>query len=165
MKSITVTDSRMHGFIFLYDLHTMLYPKAIVGISDEDARNRLNTKANHVAWLAGSLVHERYEMAKSFGIEKSHAGHDLFKNHQGIIDDATYPSLKQYEEDWNAISAELRSALEKADANQLEVEIPMGNETMKQYDLIGFLQYREANCIGQIALYRRLLGYDAIKYM
>jgi len=40
----------------------------------------------------------------------------------------------------------------------------MPGETMNFYDLISFLTYREANCIGQIALWRRILGYEAMKY-
>ena len=36
---------------------------------------------------------------------------------------------------------------------------------MRHYDLVTFIIYREANCIGQIALWRRLLGYEAMKYM
>jgi hypothetical protein len=36
---------------------------------------------------------------------------------------------------------------------------------MTYFDLIAFIIYREANIIGQIALWRRLLGYEAMKYM
>jgi hypothetical protein len=41
----------------------------------------------------------------------------------------------------------------------------MPGESMTHFDLIAFIIYREANCIGQIALWRRLLGYEAMKYM
>jgi hypothetical protein len=33
------------------------------------------------------------------------------------------------------------------------------------YEMASFQTYREANCIGQIALWRRLLNYDPINYM
>jgi hypothetical protein len=36
---------------------------------------------------------------------------------------------------------------------------------MAHFDLITFIIYREANIIGQIALWRRLLGKEAMKYM
>ena len=36
---------------------------------------------------------------------------------------------------------------------------------MTYYELITFIIYREANIIGQLALWRRLLGYEAMKYM
>jgi len=35
---------------------------------------------------------------------------------------------------------------------------------MPYFDLIAFMTYREANLIGQIILWRRLLGYEGIKY-
>jgi hypothetical protein len=41
----------------------------------------------------------------------------------------------------------------------------MPGDSMRFYELVSFMTYREANCIGQIALWRRLLGYDAMKYM
>ena len=47
---------------------------------------------------------------------------------------------------------------------QLEAIIDMGSIKMSKYELITFMIYREASIIGQIALWRRLLGYDAMKY-
>ena len=44
-------------------------------------------------------------------------------------------------------------------------EMPGEDFKMPYFDLYAFTMYREANCIGQIALYRRLLGYEAMKYM
>ena len=64
---VKTTSIRKHGLLVLFDLHTNFYHSAIAGITDGDAANRLTTKANHVAWLAGSLVEERYELAKIFG--------------------------------------------------------------------------------------------------
>ncbi|NEU07192.1 DinB family protein [Flavihumibacter sp. R14] len=159
-------DSRMYSLIVLFDMHTKFFSSAIDGISDEDSRNRLNTKANHVAWLAGSLVEERFELAGLFGISRTQSAHELFKNHQGIQDNVTYPSLSEFEKDWKSISPELRKALLNVTEEKLNSDFEMmPGEKMSHYDLITFMTYREANCIGQIALYRRLLGYDAMKYM
>jgi len=40
----------------------------------------------------------------------------------------------------------------------------MGFMKMSYYDMISFTIYREASIIGQIALWRRLLDYPALKY-
>jgi hypothetical protein len=40
----------------------------------------------------------------------------------------------------------------------------MPGMSLTYYELITFIIYREANCIGQIALWRRLLGYEALRY-
>lgn len=155
----------MYSLVVLYDLHTSFFSKVIDGISDDDAQNRLKTKANHVAWLTGSLVHERYELAKELGIDQKPSAYELFRDHKGIQDEAAYPSLASFKNDWDLITPVLREALVNANDERLDQPFEMPGEKMSFYDLISFMIYREANCIGQIALWRRLLGYEAMKYM
>jgi hypothetical protein len=162
-------SSRIPAFIILYDIHSGLYQNVLEGISDEDAQNRLNTKANHVAWIAGSLLQERFEMAKLLSADPGaftdqQAAHELFRDHQGIQDHVTYPSLESYKKDWNRITPVLRDALANVTEDKLNEKFDMGEEKMTVFDLVTFLAHREAYCIGQIALYRRLLGYEAMKY-
>ena len=163
MEATTVSN-RMISLVVLYDLHTTLFYKAIVNISDEDAHSRLQTKANHIAWITGSLVHKRFEMAKQMGIEAPQSPGDLFQNYRGIQEGVTYPSLEAYKKDWAAISPALRAGLVNLTDERLNEPFEMPGMKMKVYDLIAFTIYREASCIGQIALWRRLLGYDALKY-
>lgn len=86
--------------ISIHDWHTKLYKNVIDGVSDNDAHNRLNTKANHVAWIAGSLVYGRYELAKLLGLNPDQLTyHELFKDFKGIRDNATYPSIEEYRKD------------------------------------------------------------------
>ena len=75
---VETQSTRMESLIALYDIQTNYFLRAIEGISDADAHNRLSTKANHVAWLAGSLVEQRYDMAKQAGTELKHTGSALF---------------------------------------------------------------------------------------
>lgn len=164
MEKIEVSDSRMYSLLTLFDMHTQFFKKAIDGISPDDAHNRLGTKANHVAWLAGSLTEQRYDLARTLGLQHQQRGASFFENYQGIQDGAEYPPLAQFEEDWNTISPILRDALAKLTSVQNDNILDMGPMKMPQYDFISFTIYREANCIGQIALWRRLLGYPALKY-
>src|SRR5687768_9646900 len=99
------TANRMIGILAMYDLQTPFFNSVLEGISDKDAHNRMNTKANHVAWLAGSLLQQRFEMAELLGAgQQKQAAHDLFKDNKGIQDGVTYPSLESYKKDWAAIS-------------------------------------------------------------
>jgi hypothetical protein len=164
METKTVS-TRMFSLVVLYDMQTTFFSSAIDGISDKDAQQRLNTKANHVGWLTGSLVEQRYEIARMLGIDRKQAAYELFSNNQGIKDDVTYPSLSGFRKDWESISPELRNALINIDDKKLDTQFEMQGMKMTYYELITFIIYREANCIGQIALWRRLLGYDAMKYM
>lgn len=163
METKTVS-SKMHSLVILYDMHTDFFIRALDGISDEDAHSRLNTKANHVAWLTGSLVQQRYEMAKSFGINQQQSADELFRDYKGIQDGVKYPALEIFKKDWTNISPLLREALVNATEEKLASMVEMPGMKYSLYEFLNFLIYREANCIGQIALWRRLLGYEALKY-
>jgi hypothetical protein len=164
MKQQPVSN-RLYALIDLYDLHTTFFNNAIEGISDEDSTDRLGTKANHVTWLAGSLVQERYELAKLLGSSLTSTANELFKDHMGIQENAIYPSLDSFKLDWKEISPVLKEQLLKATDVELDKVMDFQGMSFPLYDLISFQIYREANCIGQIALWRRLLDYDAMKYM
>lgn len=159
-------SSRMYSLIVLYEMHTTFFYSALDGISDDDAHNRLNTKANHITWLTGSIVQQRYEIAKALGIDRKQVADEFFKNNKGIQDNVTYPSLAEFKKDWEAISPLLQDALADVRDEKLDESFEMMPDMkMTYYDLITFIIYREANIIGQIALWRRLLGYEAMKYM
>jgi hypothetical protein len=149
----------------MYDMHTTFFSSALDGISDENAHNRLNTKANHVAWLTGSLVQQRFDIAKALGIERKQAAHELFKDNQGIQDNITYPPLDNFKTDWNILSPILKDAFANVTDEKLNSPFEMPGMDMNFFDMITFIIYREANIIGQIALWRRLLGLEAMKYM
>ncbi len=157
-------STRMQSLVILYDMHTTFFKNVLDGIDDKDAHKRLDTKANHVAWLAGSLVEMRYEIARDTGIDMKQAAHELFKDGKGIQDDITYPTLEAFKKDWDNISPVTRNAFVELTDKKLDSQIEMGGMKMSFFDMVSFTIYREANCIGQIALWRRLLGYEAMKY-
>lgn len=166
MKTTEAKDSRIHGLIDLFIMQTDFFYSVLEGISATDMHNRLNTKANHIAWLAGSLVEQRHEMASMLtGEEHKQAAHDFFKDNQGIKDGVTYPSAEQYKNDWKKISPILRDAIINADTEKLNSDVEIPGMKITFYELISFSTYREANHIGQMALWRRLLGYEPMKYM
>ncbi|MGI8952691.1 MAG: DinB family protein [Chitinophagaceae bacterium] len=162
---------QLQVLISMYDYHTKMFTNVLADISDKNAQNRLGTKANHVAWLAGSLVYQRQFLANALGKDVKQRSENLFKaspgeGHKGIQDNVTYPSLEEYKQDWEKISSALKDALENLSEEQLNgpdpYQMPGGNFTL--FDSITFSVDRESYCLGQIGLYRRLLGYDAMKY-
>ncbi|RBQ02296.1 DinB family protein [Pedobacter miscanthi] len=164
MKS-TPTSNRMYGLIVLYEMHSDFLLRALEGIDEKDAQKRLDTKANHIAWITGSVVQGRYFLAKSFGIDLPSITDELFANNKSIVDDAVYPSLAGLIKDWQAISPHLQEALTQASDEQLEEKLNIPGMEITLFEMISFNTYREANCIGQIALWRRLLGYAGMNYM
>jgi hypothetical protein len=156
----------LQTYMETFEFHTRLFNNATEGISDADARNRLNTNANHVVWLTGSLVSERYELAHAVGFDLKHTAHKLFANHKGIQPDAVYPAMEDLIQDWATISPLLRDAYGNLSEQQLAAPdpfgMPGGNYTF--FETIIFCMDRESYCLGQIGLWRRLLGYPAAKY-
>ena len=167
METLSVQDNRLYSLVTLLDWQTNFFKSAIDGISGIDLHNRLDTKANHVGWLAGSIVQQRYELSQYLSKDNSltQQAHHLFSNNQGIKENAAYPSAEQYAQDWEAITPKLREALVAADTQTLDTSIDMGGMQMTFLEWLTFSVYREASQIGQIALWRRLLGYEAMKYM
>jgi hypothetical protein len=161
----TKTNSnRTIALVSLFDYQTGFFTRALDGISDKDMYNRLNTEANHMAWLAGSLVAQRFQMTTETGTGQKQTGEELFKDHKGIQAEATYPAIAEYISDWNRITPEARQALTMIDDTKLDSILDMGGWKMTYYEMICFTIYREASIIGQLALWRRLLGYPAMKY-
>jgi hypothetical protein len=79
-------SSKLHAIISLYDMQTKYFRNVLDEISDDDTHNRLDTKANHIAWLAGSLVEQRYELARELGLDQYQTSSELFKDNKGIQD-------------------------------------------------------------------------------
>lgn len=157
-------SSRMEGILTMFDLQTGFLARALDGIPEQDMHNRLNTDANHMAWLAGSLVAQRFQIASEIKPGMQQTGAELFSENKGIQKDAKYPGNDDYIKDWNTVSPFAREALAAITDEKLDSEMDMGGMKMTWYDLITFTLYREANMLGQLALWRRLLGYPALKY-
>lgn len=157
-------STRMEGLLTLFDMQTTFFERAIDGISEKDMHSRLNTKANHMAWLTGSLVQQRYWMTTETHPGLKQAGEELFKDYKGIEEGATYPTNAEYIKDWNRFTTIARKALVDFSDAKLDSELDMGGMKMTYYEMISFTIYREASIIGQLALWRRLLGYPALKY-
>lgn len=157
-------SSRMEGLLTLFDMQTTFFARAIEGISEEDMHSRLNTKANHMAWLTGSLVAQRYYIIKESHPELKQTGADLFEDNKGIQEGLSYPSNAEYLKDWEKVSPIAREVLATATDEKLDSVIDMGFMKMSYYELISFTIYREASIIGQLALWRRLLDYPALRY-
>jgi hypothetical protein len=159
-------NSAVNTLINMYDWHTKLFTNVIDGIADKDAQNRLNTKANHVAWIAGSIVHGRFDLGKYLGLDLKQTSDELFMDYKGIQENVTYPALAEYRNDWNKISGVLKEALSNVSEEKLNgpdpMKMPGGPYTF--LDTIVACTDRESYCIGQIGLWRRLLGYEAMKY-
>jgi len=133
-------SSRMFSHIILYDMHTKFFSSVLEGIEDKDTHNRLNTKANHIAWLTGSLVEQRYEIANELGSDLKQAANELFKDNKGIQDGVTYPSLPAFKKDWETVTPVLRDKFVNVSDEKLDESFEMmPGMKMTYYELITFI--------------------------
>lgn len=163
---VNTRKASMQLVLEVYDWHTQLFKNALDGISDEAARQRLNTKANHIGWLAGSLVQGRFLLGSHLGLDQKQTSDELFKDFQGIKDDVTYPPLEEYRKDWDRISPALRDKLSQLSEEELGGPDPFEMPGLKIVLLqsITYMTDRESYVIGQLGLWRRLLDYPAMKF-
>lgn len=157
-------STRTLGLLTLFDMHTDFFRKAIEGVNQNDLHQRLNTQANHMAWLAGSAINQRYMMIADTHPGRQQTDAALFAGHQGIQKDARYPDAKTYRKDWDTVSPLAREVLVSLDDAKLDSLFEEESMRMPYYDLVAFTIYREANIIGQLILWRRLLNYPGIRY-
>jgi hypothetical protein len=157
-------STRTEGLLALFDMHTTFFERALEGISDDDMYKRLDTKANHMAWLAGGLIAQRYTMATEVKHDLKQTGEELFKDNKGIQEGAKYPTIAEYIADWKKITPFARKGLIQLDDKKLNSDLEMGDMKMTWYEMVSFTMYREASMIGQLALWRRLLNYPALRY-
>lgn len=157
-------SARTEGLLTLFDMQTTYFERAIEGINAEDMLNRLNTGANHMAWLTGALVQQRYWIISEVRPELKQTGAELFADFKGIQDGVAYPANGDYLTDWREVTPIARMVLLGLSEDKLNAELDMGGMKMKYYEMLSFTVYREASMIGQLALWRRLLGYPALKY-
>ena len=164
-QDLIITLQQMYGF------HTQLFFNALNGLSDADAHNRLGTPANHIAWIAGSMVYQRQVLGNALGSTEKQTSEWLFKGtanegHKSLQEGVRYPALAEYNADWKRLSDALMEKLEQLSAKQLKLPdpfaMPEGDFTLQ--DTLVFCLDREAYCTGQIGLYRRLLGHPAMKW-
>jgi uncharacterized damage-inducible protein DinB len=114
------------------------------------------------------MVYERQELAKgiNLAVDLTTTTSTEFEGFKGIQDDVTYPSLEEYRKDWNNVSAALKEGLQNLTEEQLNgadpFNMPGGNYTL--FDSIVFSIDHESYFLGQLGLFRRLLGIAAMKF-
>jgi uncharacterized damage-inducible protein DinB len=149
------------------DLNTRLVLNALEGIDDDMARTRPNGHTNHVAFLACHLVDSRHYLAKALGLASESPFKGLLDGAAGIDDVKAFPSLDAVRDAWRSVSETLSRHVEGLTASDLEKPAPFafpieGGPTA--LGCLAFLVQHDSYHLGQIALLRRYLGLEAMKY-
>lgn len=151
-----------------YRMHTQSFLQVLDSISEEDALKRVDGRTNHLVWMAGNYVNMRYGMAHVLGLPDTDPNQDLFFMGKALDENYHYPTLKELLANFHSISAKVYSRLLSVTDQELTDAFPMGmGIPFIQEDKLNFIGMcigREDYLCGQMALMRRILNYESIRY-
>jgi len=148
-------------------LNTRLLLNALYGIDEEAARKRPNDHTNHVLFLACHLVDSRHYLARALGLASESPFKAMLDNAKGIDDVKEYPALEQVPAAWKEIGERLSRHIVDLGPAELEKPAPYAFPIEGGGTTIGclaFLVQHDSYHLGQVALLRRYLGFEAMSY-
>ena len=166
MESLTLT-------IRQYQLLTDWYLSAMEGIDDKDGCKSLNDHTNSLEWIAGHLLIGRYniiqqsggQIAPSLVVEKFiNPALPPPRNTVAFDPKIKYLTLSECREKWVEYSGVFIDTLRGIEETLLNKELPFSILTggNKMEDALKFLILHETYHIGQMAIFRKALGYNAM---
>ena len=149
------------------ELNTRLLLNALDGIDEEAARKRPNERTNHVLFLACHLVDARHYLARSLGLASESPFKAMLDGAKGIDDVKEFPALEEVREAWKDVGERLSRYVAELEDADLEKSAPFafpiegGGTTL---GCLAFLVQHDSYHLGQVALLRRYLGFEAMSY-
>jgi hypothetical protein len=159
------STSPISDLIGQFKLQERLFTNVTFEIKNEDGQKKINQNTNHLAWLVGHTVSTRNMLVNVLGVKTSEPFPDLFSQGKGLQENVTYPTLAELTKDWSSLSQKLEEKLHALTESELAANAPFPTPlgpSIKNF--ISFCAHHEAYTIGQMGLYRRFLGYPAMKY-
>lgn len=151
-----------------YRMHTQTFLSVLSGISETDAKKRIDGRTNHIIWMAGNFVNVRYAIAHILGLEEADPYHDLFHMGKTLDEQLEYPSLSDLTVSFHKISPKVYQSLLDVNDEQLSELFPIGMNipfvTEDKLNFIGMCIGRQDYLGGQMALMRRILDYPSMNY-
>jgi uncharacterized damage-inducible protein DinB len=150
----------------IFRLNTRLLRNTLASVDDASAQVRPGAGANNMAFIAVHVLDARAWMARYLGFEYRHPFEDEFADVTAIDDVEKFPEIETLLAAWTEVSElldERLPALSTADVErESPQEFPVADPSVTGG--ITFLLQHEAFHIGQLALLRRILGFDSMSY-
>lgn len=150
----------------IFRLNTRLFRNTLASVDDASAQVRPGAGANNMAFIAVHVLDARAWMARYLGLDYRHPFEDEFADVTAIEDVEKFPEIETLLAAWTEVSElldERLPALSMADVEQeSQQEFPVADPSIAGG--MTFLLQHEAFHIGQLALLRRILGFDSMSY-
>jgi hypothetical protein len=151
-----------------YRWHTQMFDNMAKDISEEDSLKKAEGKTNHMAWMFGNMVNNRYWLANLFGVSDKDPHDALFREGKALDASTTYPSIKELKENWHSISKKLFDKLLAVSDEELseKVELGMNVDFLEEnkLNMVGMSMDRTSYLLGQLALMRRAIANLGTNY-
>lgn len=153
--------SKIQPVIAQLDLQTSWFLNALENISEEESNTPFSEQLNPVKWVAGHLADARFTInAIVSGSAVNEHYKKIFGKGTSNKVNPTFPSIEQLKADWITISEQLNTNLQHLPEAKLLSKPPfqtaITDETLG--GLIAYFATHESFHIGQISIYRKLLG-------
>ena len=150
----------------IFDLNTDLLLNCLDGLSEAEARQRLDGGGNSIMFLTAHLTDTRHFLAARMGQPLPNPMARYLAEARSIEDIAEWPSLAEVRSAWCQVSAHLKSAFAASNAADLSRQnthrFPITDTS--QLGMIAFLVQHDAYHVGQVAFVRRQLGHPPMAY-
>lgn len=150
----------------LFALNSKIFNNALKNISDKEAQKPINSTTNSISWIAGHTVDTGYNLAAILGISSENPYAADFGFGKPFDPTAKYPSLEKMLADWNALSPKIEAAIGKLTQDQLNADTPFPLPYNEQSirGLLSFQMHHISYEVGQLGLYRKILGKESLSY-
>lgn len=158
-------DPRLGPLSAIVALNTRLFHNCLAGVDDALAGRRVTPGCNSLAFLAAHLTDSRHYACKVAGRELANPLSGVLERGKTQDEVEPLPPLADIARAWDAVSAHLAAVLEGLDADALAGKGPRfpGTDGTLLSGL-AFLAQHDSYHVGQMAILRRQLGLDAMKY-
>jgi len=150
----------------LFDLNTDLLLNCLDGLSDIEARHRLETGGNSIIFLAEHLTDTRHFLVARLGHTLANPVARYLADVRSIDEITEWPTVEEIRSAWQAVSAHLQSVLTGLTATELAEpnahRFPVDDTT--RLGMLAFLAQHDSYHLGQIGFIRRQLGKPPMSY-
>lgn len=159
--------SSIHQSELIFNLNARLFLNALVGITEEQAKERISDHNNPVCWLAAHTVWARYNSCAMLGkpvAKNPYAG--LFENFKPYDPAANYGTLAQAKAEWQKASDLLKEAINTVTEDHLAADCPLKSPIgdFSFGGTVAFLAQHESYDIGQLAFLKKYFTKEAMSY-
>src|ERR1043165_8317802 len=109
----------------IFNLNTRLFPNALAGVTEDQAKERLSGHNNPINWIAAHTVSSRYLMLLFLGKPAENPYRELFENFRAYDPSLSYPSLAEIRQEWETVTGLLNEAMESVTEETLAAESPL----------------------------------------